>query len=117
MDAQLRRAMLEASVLASLRGGASYGYRIVRDVSSVIEVTESTLYPILRRLEAAGCLSVYTEAHNSRLRRYYALTDTGRARIDDFLREWEEAMRVYAYIAGSGEPAEPTTPTEGSKIP
>ncbi|MBQ8398181.1 MAG: PadR family transcriptional regulator [Clostridia bacterium] len=106
MDAQMRRALLETCVLASLRGGDSYGYRIVRDVSQYIAVTESTLYPILRRLEAAGCLTVYSEEHNSRLRRYYAITNTGRAKIDEFLAEWEEAMRVYAYIRGTAATTE-----------
>ena len=114
MDAQMRRALLETCVLASLRGGDSYGYRIVRDVSQVIAVTESTLYPILRRLEAAGCLTVYSEEHNSRLRRYYALTDAGRAKIDEFLAEWEETMRIYAYIRDA---AEGTAPTERSDTP
>ena len=114
MDAQMRRALLETSVLASLRDGDSYGYRIVRDVSQVIAVTESTLYPILRRLEAAGCLTVYSEEHNSRLRRYYALTDAGRARIDEFLAEWEETMRIYAYIRGA---ADNTATTERSDTP
>ncbi len=103
MDAQLRRALLENCVLAALREGDSYGYRIVREVSRQIAVTESTLYPILRRLEAAGCLTVYSEEHNNRLRRYYAITDAGRERIDAFLHEWEEAMRVYAYIRGTDE--------------
>lgn len=101
MDAQLRRALLENCVLAALREGDSYGYRIVREVSQHIAVTESTLYPILRRLEAAGFLTVYSEAHNNRLRRYYAITDIGRTKLDDFLTEWEEAMRVYAYIRGT----------------
>ncbi|MBR7185561.1 MAG: PadR family transcriptional regulator [Clostridia bacterium] len=105
MDTQMRRALLESAILASLREGDSYGYRIVRDVSPHIAITESTLYLILRRLEAAGCLTVYSRKHNNRIRRYYALTDAGRARIDQFLTEWEEAMRVYAYIRGDA----PTT--------
>ena len=113
MEAQMRRALLETCVLAALRNGDSYGYRIVRDVSQVIAVTESTLYPILRRLEAAGCLTVDSEEHNSRLRRYYALTDTGRARIDEFLTEWEETMRIYAYIRGTDNAA----PAERSETP
>lgn len=98
MDAQLRRALLETCVLSALCSGDSYGYRIVRDVSPHIAVTESTLYPILRRLERAGCLRVYSEEHNGRLRRYYAITDEGRARIDSFLAEWQEAMQVYTHI-------------------
>ena len=98
MDAQIRRALLESCVLATICRGDSYGYRIVCDVSQHIAVTESTLYPILRRLEAAGCLTVYSREHNNRLRRYYTITDTGRAKIDEFRKEWEEAMHVYTYI-------------------
>ena len=103
MDAQLRRALLECSVLATLQEGDSYGYRIVRAVSPHIPITESTLYPILRRLETAGCLRVYTEEHNHRLRRYYAITETGRTRVMEFLAEWEQAMDVCAYIRSTAE--------------
>ena len=111
MDAQLRRALLECSVLATLQEGDSYGYRIVRAVSPHIPITESTLYPILRRLETAGCLRVYNEEHNNRLRRYYAITDPGRARVRDFLAEWEQAMAVCAYIRST---TEDNTTSEGS---
>lgn len=103
MDAQLRRALLECSVLATLQAGDSYGYRIVHAVSPHIPITESTLYPILRRLETAGCLQVYTEEHNHRLRRYYTITETGRARVRDFLAEWEQAMAVCAYIRSTAK--------------
>ena len=110
MDAQLRRALLECCVLAVLQEGDSYGYRIARAVSPRIPITESTLYPILRRLETAGCLQVYTEEHNHRLRRYYAITDSGRARVREFLAEWEQAMAVCAYIKSTV----PNTENEGS---
>lgn len=100
MDVQLRRGLLEVCVLTVLCRGDSYGYRLVRDVSEIIEISESTLYPILKRLEAAGMVSVYSVEHNGRLRRYYKITDAGRARIDVFMEEWKELMRVYRCIEG-----------------
>ena len=64
MDVQLRRGLLEVCVLTVLCRGDSYGYRLVRDVSEIIEISESTLYPILKRLEAAGMVNVYSVEHN-----------------------------------------------------
>ena len=69
MDAQLRRGLLDICVLAVLRRGDSYGYQLVKDMSELIEITESTLYPILRRLESGGLVTVYSVEHNSRLRK------------------------------------------------
>jgi len=98
MDVQLRRGILEASVLAVLMRGESYGYQLVRDVSEIIPITESTLYPILKRLESGGQLDVYSMEHNGRLRKYYRITDMGRQRIHAFMDEWKELMRVYTAI-------------------
>lgn len=98
MDGQMKRGLLEASVLTLLRRGESYGYLLIRDLSPVIAISESTLYPVLRRLEAAGCLTVSSREHNGRLRKYYAITPAGAARIDAFLAEWEEVNRVYEFI-------------------
>lgn len=98
MDAQLRRGLLDICVLAVLRRGDSYGYQLVKDVSELIEITESTLYPILKRLESGGSVTVYTVEHNSRLRKYYRITDAGRQRILDFLEEWKTVMHAYQII-------------------
>jgi len=100
MDAQLRRGILDVCVLRALADGDSYGYRIIKDISPYVTISESTLYPILKRLESAGLLTVKSVEHSGRLRKYYSLTAPGRARIDDFLQEWEELMRTYAYIKG-----------------
>lgn len=100
MDAQLKRGFLETCVLASLRTEDSYGYKIIKDISPYIEISESTLYPILKRLEIAGCLTVYAVEYNSRLRKYYKITDMGIARIDDFLNEWQSIMKAYEFIRG-----------------
>lgn len=98
MDIQLKRGMLEACVLRALADGDSYGYRIIRDVSPCVSLSESTLYPILRRLEAAQQLTVYSVEHNGRLRKYYRITDKGKQKICDFLTEWEEVLKMYEYI-------------------
>ena len=103
MDAQLRRGILDACVLTVLRRGESYGYRLVRDVSELIRISESTLYPILRRLEAAGQLTVRSAEHNGRLRKYYRITEAGEQRIRAFLDEWRELMRALARIEAEVE--------------
>jgi len=98
MDAQFRRGILDACILAVLERGESYGYQLVKDVNSFIDITESTLYPILKRLEAANMLTVNSKEHNGRLRKYYQITDAGRERITELLKEWEEIIKVYQYI-------------------
>ena len=101
MDAQLKKGLLDVCVLVALQERDSYGYQIIKDVSPIVEISESTLYPILKRLEAGGYVTTYTMEHNSRLRKYYRLTEEGRQRIRDFLVEWEDVMRAYRYIAAS----------------
>lgn len=103
MDAQLKKGLLDVCVLVALKERDSYGYQIIKDVSPIVEISESTLYPILKRLEAGGFVITYSMEHNSRLRKYYRLTDQGRQRIRDFLVEWQDVMRAYRYIAASQE--------------
>ena len=103
MDTQLKRGFLETCVLATLRTEDSYGYKIIRDISPYIEISESTLYPILKRLELMECLTVYSVEYNSRLRRYYRITEKGRARIDEFLNEWQSIMKAYEFIRGGNQ--------------
>ena len=98
MDTQLKRGILDVCVLTVLRRGDSYGYRLVRDVGEMIAISESTLYPILKRLEANGQVTVYSVEHNGRLRKYYRITETGEQRIHAFLDEWRELLRVLSRI-------------------
>lgn len=98
MDAQLRRGILEASVLAALIGEESYGYKIVKDLSEHIDISESTLYPILKRLEESGCVTARSAEHNGRLRKYYSISEAGRHRINDFIYEWQEITKAFEYI-------------------
>ena len=103
MDAQLKRGLLEVCILAGLKPGDSYGYKIIKDISPYIELTESTLYPVLKRLESADYVTTYTVEHNSRLRKYYKITKHGAERIEEFLKEWESVMKVYNFIKGGCE--------------
>ena len=98
MDAQLKRGLLDVCVLKALTHGDSYGYQIIKDIGDHITISESTLYPILKRLESAQCLTVYSVEHNGRLRKYYSITEAGRERIQEFLNEWEDVMRAYQFI-------------------
>lgn len=101
MDTQLKKGLLEACVLAVLKKGESYGYLITKDMMDYIEVSESTLYPVLKRLEAAGCVITYTVEHNGRLRKYYQITDIGKGRITEYLVEFEEIKKIYSFIEGA----------------
>lgn len=98
MDTQLKRGLLEVCVLTAIKNEDSYGYKIIKDISPYVSISESTLYPILKRLENSGFITVYTVEHNSRLRKYYRITDTGRNRIFDFLDEWKSVMKAYDFI-------------------
>ncbi len=98
MDTQLKRGLLEVCVLKILTKGDSYGYQIVKDASEVIEISESTLYPILKRLESSNCLTVYSVEHNGRLRKYFKITEEGQKRIKDFIFDWEKVMVVFNFI-------------------
>ncbi len=100
MDSQLKRGMLENCILKSLEKEDSYGYKIIKDVSPYIKISESTLYPILKRLENSGFLSVYSVEHNSRLRKYYKLTECGSKKLSQFIDEWENVMKIYEFIRG-----------------
>lgn len=103
MDVQLKRGLIEICVLKVLSKGDSYGYQLIKDISPSIQISESTLYPILKRLESANLLSVYSVEHNSRLRKYYKITELGRDRIEDFIEEWHEVMKVYDFIKGDDD--------------
>lgn len=104
VDIQLKRGILDVCVLAAIKEEDSYGYKIIKDMKPYVEISESTLYPILRRLEAAELLTVRTAEHNGRLRKYYHITKAGLGRIEDFKEEWKEIMSIYRFVTkGDGE--------------
>ncbi len=98
MEVQMRRGLLEVCVLKAIQNADSYGYQIIKDISPYVEISESTLYPILRRLEGAEMLTVYSEEHNGRLRKYYRITQKGRDRLAIFREEWKEMMMIYNFV-------------------
>ena len=98
MDIQLKRGLLDVCVLAAIKDEDSYGYKIIKDMKPYIELSESTLYTILKRLEAAHMLTVRTAEHDGRLRKYYRITDEGLKRIEDFKEEWKEILSIYQFV-------------------
>ncbi len=98
MEAQLKRGILDICVLSVLVRGDSYGYQIIKDMSPRVAITESTLYPILKRLEASGALTCYSVEHSGRLRRFYKITDIGRNKIREFIEQWQDMMNAYSFI-------------------
>lgn len=100
MDIQLKKGLLEFCVLSTLQRVDSYGYQIIKDISRCIEISESTLYPILKRLEANSYVETYSVEHNGRLRKYYKITPKGEERIKEFLDDWKEVMNIYYFIKG-----------------
>ena len=98
MDVQLKRGLLDVCVLAAIKFEDSYGYQIIKDMKPYVEISESTLYPILRRLEAAELLTVRPVEHSGRIRKYYHITPAGLERIRAFMEEWEEIMSIYQFV-------------------
>lgn len=98
MDIQLKRGLLDVCVLATIKDGDSYGYKIIKDMKPYIELSESTLYTILKRLEMAQMLTVRTAEHGGRLRKYYHITIKGLRRIEDFKDEWNEMLSIYRFV-------------------
>ena len=98
MDIQLKRGLLDVCVLAAIKNEDSYGYQIIKDMKPYLELSESTLYTILKRLETAGLLTVRTAEHGGRLRKYYHITRQGLKRIEEFRDDWEEILSIYQFI-------------------
>lgn len=106
MDIQLKRGLLDVCVLAAIKSEDSYGYKIIKDLKPYVELSESTLYTILKRLEAASMLTVRTAEHDGRLRKYYRITAAGLRRIEEFREEWKEVIIMYQFVTkGDGDRA------------
>ena len=98
MDIQLKRGLLDVCVLAAIKNEDSYGYQIIKDMKPYLELSESTLYTILKRLETSNMLTVRSQEHEGRLRKYYHITEKGRSRIDEFRDDWKEILSIYQFI-------------------
>ena len=102
MDSQLKRGMLDVCVLAAIKDEDSYGYKIIKDLKSIVELSESTLYTILKRLEESKMLVVRSAEFEGRLRKYYHITSDGYKRLEEFKEEWKKLMDVYEFINKGG---------------
>ena len=98
MDIQLKRGLLDVSVLAAIKNEDSYGYQIIKDMKPYLELSESTLYTILKRLETAEMLTVRSMEHGGRLRKYYHITKKGLDRIEEFRDDWKDILAIYQFI-------------------
>ena len=98
MDVQLKRGLLDVCVLTAIKNEDSYGYKIIRDVMPYIEMSESTLYTILKRLEVSKMLTVRSEEYEGRLRKYYHITELGLKRIEEFKDDWRQIMSIYKFV-------------------
>ena len=106
MDGQLKRGLLDVCVLAAIKSGESYGYQMIKDMKPYLEMSESTLYTILKRLEAAEMLTVRSAEHGGRLRKYYSIRPKGMERIAEFKDEWNMILSIYRFITREDEPHE-----------
>ena len=98
MDIQLKRGLLDVCVLAAIKNEDSYGYKIIKDMNPYLELSESTLYTILKRLETGKMLTVRSVEHEGRLRKYYHITEKGLERIEEFREDWKEILSIYHFI-------------------
>lgn len=98
MDIQMKRGLLDVCVLAAIKDEQSYGYKIIKDLKPYIELSESTLYTVLKRLETSKMLTVRTAEYGGRLRKYYRITKDGIERIEDFKDEWNEILSIYKFV-------------------
>lgn len=103
MDIQLKRGLLDVCVLAAIKNEESYGYKIIKDMKPYMEMSESTLYTILKRLETAELITVRTAEHEGRLRKYYRITGAGIERIEDFKNDWKEILCIYKFVTKEEE--------------
>ncbi len=86
---QLGSGLLDTCVLSVVSRGDAYGYTLTQKVKKVVDISESTLYPVLRRLQKDGYLTTYDEAIAGRNRRYYRLTDSGKVKLDEAVKDWK----------------------------
>jgi PadR family transcriptional regulator PadR len=86
---QIGGALLDTCVLAILSREDAYGYSLTQNVKEILEVSESTMYPVMRRLQTEECLTVYDVPYQGRNRRYYSITEQGRERLGIYVGEWD----------------------------
>ena len=105
MTYQLAAPLLDACVVGVLAKEDAYGYTLTQKVMEVVDISESTLYPVLRRLQKDGYLIVYDRECGGRNRRYYQITETGEEKLAEYRSEWESYSSKISELF-SGEESE-----------
>jgi len=95
--------LLDGCVLSLISKEDAYGYSLTQQVKTALGVSESTLYPVMRRLQTEGSLTAYDVSHNGRNRRYYQITDKGREKYESCAREWENFTQRVNHIMAEGQ--------------
>lgn len=101
MDAQMKKGLLDVCVLFTLKKEDTYGYKLTQEITSLLDTSESALYPVLRRLESQDLLETYSVEHSGRLRKYYRITADGITRLNEYISELKDLKKVLDYITGS----------------
>ena len=115
MAFKIESSLLDACALAILHRGDTYGYEITQEMKKSITVSESTLYPVLRRLQKEGLCMTYDQPYQGRNRRYYRITEKGEAQLSDYLKQWNDyRTAVQRLLYGPEKEAEPAKKTENS---
>jgi len=102
MDVQMKRGVLDGLVLSTLKRGDTYGYELTEQITRQLDIAEMTLYPVLKRLEAQGCLTTYSMEFSGRLRKYYKITPAGLARLNEIATELHELRALIDTIIREG---------------
>lgn len=103
MGFKIESALLEACVLSVLSKGDTYGYVLTQSMKQVLDISESTLYPVLRRLQKNEYLRTYDQPYQGRNRRYYSVTDKGKEQFEIYKKEWKEYKEQIDSLLSEGE--------------
>ena len=102
MAFKIESSLLDACTLAILQRGDTYGYEITQAMKRAIVVSESTLYPVLRRLQKEGLCITYDQPYQGRNRRYYSITEKGEAQHRDYRKQWEDYSSAIELLLNGG---------------
>ena len=103
MAFKIESKLLDACALAILSKGDTYGYEITQEFKRAIVISESTLYPVLRRLQKEKLCMTYDEPYQGRNRRYYSITDAGRSQLREYRMQWQDYKSAIDIFLGDSE--------------
>ncbi len=102
MEFSVASKLLDACVLGIVAAGDTYGYDLTQRIGSSVDVSETALYPVLRRLSKEGFLTTYDKAHDGRNRKYYTITPMGKTRLEYFQSAWGDYKQTIDSILNGG---------------